>query len=89
MLLKDVSKMIDCKFNEEFDLMEISEMTKFSITAIDCGNEGYILGVLCNDKCIGVVSSKRSDKRVFKTLDAIKRALMGVGIHGFEVIGLK
>jgi len=33
------------------------------------------------------ISSQRQEKRGFKTLDAVKRALNSVGIHHFQVLG--
>lgn len=90
MLLKDVSKMIEGKFDEEWDKMAISEMTTFDIAALSLGKgKGYWLAVYANNKAIAIVSSKRVEKRVFKTLDTIKKSLDDVGINRFEVIGCK
>jgi hypothetical protein len=88
MLLKDAANMIQKKFEDEFDKMELSKMTKFEISAMNTGN-GYILAVSANSKVIAIISSKRAERRVFKTLDAIKRSLDDVGINRFEVIGTK
>lgn len=88
MLLKDAAKMIHEKFDEEFPKLRTSDMTRFRISSLRV-SQGYILAVSVNGKTVAIISSKREDKRIFKTLDAIKRALDGVGIDRFEVIGTK
>ncbi|AUR99438.1 hypothetical protein NVP1265O_59 [Vibrio phage 1.265.O._10N.286.52.F6] len=90
MLLKDAAKMIHDKFDEEFPKMEMKEMTKFDVAALSLGKgKGYWVVVYANEKSVAIISSKRVDKRVFKTLEAIRSALDEVGITRFEVIGTK
>ena len=90
MLLKDAAKMIQERFDEEFPKMEIKEMTKFDVAALSLGKgKGYWIVVYANEKSVAIISSKRVDKRVFKTLEAIRSALGEVGITRFEVIGTK
>lgn len=90
MLLKDAAKMIQDKFDDEFEKMEMKEMTKFDVAALSVGKgKGYIIAVYSNDKAIAIISSKRVERRVFKTLEAIRSALDEVGITRFEVIGTK
>ena len=88
MLLKELSKMIDSKFDEEFEIKPLSEMTTFVITALYAKSiNGYIVTASVDGNTVIIVSSKREERRVFKTLDALKRALHDVGITKFEVIG--
>lgn len=88
MLLKDAAKVINDKIDSEIDLLPNSEKTDMSIFAMKTG-KGYILGLSANGKTMAIISSKREDRRVFKTLDAISRALHDVEINWFEVFGTK
>ena len=88
MLLKDAVNMIDAKFNEEFEIIPMSEMTKFEFTA--CRSDtlgGYCLMFLVDGKLVSVISSKRQERRVFKTLETVRKVLGAVSIKKFDVIG--
>lgn len=88
MLLKDAVKMMDSKFHEEIKSVPIPEMTKFEFTA--CNSDalgGYCLMFFADGKHVSVISSKRQDRRVFKTLDTVRKTLSEFGIKRFDVIG--
>lgn len=88
MLLKDAAKIMHDKFDSEIDLLPPSDRTEISIFAMKSGL-GYILGLQISGKTIAIISSKREEYRVFKTLDAISRALNDLDINHFQVFGTK
>lgn len=49
--------------------------------------QGYIVFATIDGKGEIFVSSQRQERRVFKTLDALHRAMKSVGIPWFEVVG--
>ena len=60
----------------------------FKLTAIySKPHNGFVVFVTVDGKGDVFVSSQRQDKRVFKTLDALRRAVKEVGITWFEVVG--
>lgn len=60
----------------------------FKITAVWSGqHKGFILVASLDGKGEIYVSSQRQDKRVFKTLDALRKATLDCGISWFEVVG--
>jgi hypothetical protein len=48
---------------------------------------GFVVYAKLGDYSPVFVSSQRQERRVFKTLDALRRAMKEVGIHSFEVVG--
>lgn len=60
----------------------------FDITAIHSKKDGGFVVFAAIDGKGGIfVSSQRQDRRVFKTLDALRRAMIEVGISSFSVVG--
>jgi phosphoketolase len=88
MLLKDAAKAISNNIDHVLDVLPESDKAVMSISALRT-SIGYILCLSSNNKTVAIISSKREERRVFKTLDAISRALKGVGINKFEVYGTK
>tara|TARA_R110002012_G_C11474950_1_gene594368 strand:- start:195 stop:452 length:258 start_codon:yes stop_codon:yes gene_type:complete len=50
-------------------------------------DSGYVINGSVEGSAGVYVSSQRQDKRVFKTLDTVKKSLSEVGINYFEVAG--
>lgn len=67
---------------------EENEKVCFKLTAVwSKKDNGFILCASVDGKGELFVSSQRQGVRVFKTLDALRKATLGCGIPWFEVVG--
>ncbi len=89
MLSTDIKKLIENASSNEVSSNCINEMTKFEFLVIwKKDSNGYVLSLSMNDKHFTFVSSKRKDKRVFKTLEAAEKCIKEIGFSVFSVMSI-
>lgn len=90
MLIKDIEKMINRNIaadNVELDMGKIDKCSEYSFCAWGVKG-GYVISFSINDKHVDMISSKREDMRIFKTLPGIQKTLSEIGITSFDVRGM-
>lgn len=70
--------------NADLERLETGKEYDFEICAIKVG-AGYVVTVSMNGSTPIFISSQRTERRVFKTLDGLAKALRDNGIHKFRV----
>lgn len=70
------------------DWFNDADVESKEVNVVSCSSVGgYVVCLRMGDKFITAVSSQREDKRVFKSLDTVRKALCEVGVNAFTVTG--
>jgi len=86
MMLNKISEWRGQVFHDA--IMNNKEAPQFQIvTSYSHSLQGFVVYAKLGDYSPVFVSSQRQERRVFKTLDALRRAMKEAGIPSFEVVG--